>query len=81
MSILKFNEFLKNRKLSENQQALEYDRNMATYRNRFGDMPSQEVEKIIQAAGYHTIPQFIADKNDAKWQKLRMPGQENFAKK
>jgi hypothetical protein len=82
MSFRKFQDFLRERDLAEshglNRSALDYDRKLTQFNSRFDD-PKQG-EEIIKAAGYSSIAQFLADSDDRKWSKLRMPGQKNYVR-
>jgi hypothetical protein len=39
---------------------------------------SEQVEEMLKTAGYKDIPSFIADPDDRKYAKLKIPGQENY---
>ena len=62
-----------------NRPALDYaDRKLAQFNARFSD--PKEGEEIVKKAGYPSVGAFVADADDRKWSKLRMPGQENYTK-
>ena len=84
MRLQKFSEFFKNRELVEdsspnknlNRSALDYDRKLAQFNARFSD--PKKGSEIVQSAGYKTIGDFLNDRDERKWSKLREPGQENY---
>jgi hypothetical protein len=83
MRFRKFNDFLKEREVSEsndslNRTALDYDKKLAQFNARFDD-PKQG-ENIVKAAGYKSVGAFIMDPDQKKWSKLRIPGQENYVR-
>lgn len=84
MEFKSFAQFLKERGLNEdahaNKEAMEFDSYMQMIRNRFGDMPVDQQEKIVQTAGYKNLTQLAhALKRDPNvWQRIRIPGQENY---
>ena len=81
MRFLKFNEFLKDRDVSEsnntlNRTALDYDKILAQFNARFDD--PKQAEDIVRSAGYSSVTAFVNDPNPKKWSRLRVPGQENY---
>jgi len=84
MRFRKFNDFLKEREVSEshndslNRTALDYDKKLAQFNARFSD-PKQG-ENIVRAAGYKSVGAFVMDPDQKKWSKLRIPGQENYVR-
>lgn len=75
MRFQKFNEFLHKRE-GVNRTAFDYDRKLAQFNSRFKD--HKEGEKIVLAAGYGSISEFLRDKDERKWSRLKIPGQENY---
>jgi len=84
MRFRKFNDFLKDRDVSEsangslNRAALDYDKKLAQFNARFDD--PQQGESIVRAAGYKSVGEFVMDPNQKKWSKLRIPGQQNYVR-
>ena len=83
MRFQKFNDFLKERDISEvnaslNRTALDYDKRLAQFNGRFSD-PKQG-EEIVKSAGYNSIGAFLSDPNQKKWSRLRIPGQQNYVR-
>lgn len=83
MRLRKFNDFLKERDISEinrslNRTALDYDKKLTQFNGRFND-PAQG-EEIVKSAGYNSIGEFINDPDQKKWSKLRIPGQQNYVR-
>lgn len=81
MCFRKFDEYLKDREVSEtngslNRTALDYDKKLAQFNARFDD-PKQAAD-IVRSAGYNSVAAFVNDPNPKKWSRLRMPGQENY---
>lgn len=83
MRFRKFDDFLKEREVSEsngslNRTALDHDKKLAQFNARFSD--PQQGENIVKAAGYENVGAFIMSPNPRKWSKLRIPGQENYVR-
>lgn len=84
MRFRKFNDFLKERDVSEsnngslNRTALDYDKKLAQFNARFDD--PQQGDNIVKAAGYKSVGAFVMDPDHKKWSKLRIPGQQNYVR-
>lgn len=80
MEFKRFADFLKEKDMVEthhaNREAMDYDVKMQGFINRFPDI--KEGEKIVKAAGYPSIKDFLNDRNPNKWSRLRIPGQRNY---
>lgn len=82
MPLEKFKEFLDKRTLKEdlNKDAMDFDKKRQIFNNWMNakNLEGKQVEEMLQAAGYKDIRSFIADPDDRKYVKLRIPGQENY---
>mgnify|MGYP000266959056 CR=1 FL=1 len=80
MRFQNFQDYVKGREIVEsnglNRTAMQYDRRLAQFNSRFND--PAEGESVIKAAGYKNVGAFLADPDDRKWNKLRIPGQQNY---
>jgi hypothetical protein len=82
MPFEKFTEFLDKRTLKEelNAAANQIDKRRQIFNNWMDakHLNSEQVEEMLKTAGYKDIPSFIADPDDRKYAKLKIPGQENY---
>lgn len=85
MRFRKFQDFLKEREVAEshhhaglNRTAFDYDKRLAQFNARFSD--PAEGERIVRAAGYKSVGEFVSDPDERKWSRLKMPGQENYVR-
>lgn len=84
MRFQKFNDFLKDREVSEsangslNRPALDYANKLAQFNARFDD--PKQAEEIVKSAGYKSVGAFVSDPDQKKWSRLRMPGQQNYVR-
>ena len=72
MQFQKFQEFLKTRDIYEwgiNNPDLESGRRRLEFNRRFPD--KEEGEKIVRASGWRDSNEFLNDKNERKWTKLK----------
>jgi hypothetical protein len=83
MEFMRFAQFLKQRdeKMAENvtanKEAMAFDTKIQAFRNRF---PDGDGERIVKLAGYPDVRAFLHDPDEAKWAKLKIPGQDNYVK-
>lgn len=83
MELRSFSDFVKERDLIEahhaNKEAMNFDVKMRTFLNRF---PEGEGERIVQAAGFKNVRDFLHHPNEKeKYSWLRTPGQDNYVHK
>jgi len=82
MPFEKFIEFLNKRELKEelNAVANQFDKRRQAFNSWMNarNLENKQVEEMLKMAGYKDIPTFIADPDDSKYAKLKIPGQENY---
>lgn len=82
MSLEKFTEFLDKRTLKEelNAAANQFDKKRQIFNNWMDakHLTPEQVQQMLTAAGYKDQKEFIADPDERKYAKLRIPGQENY---
>lgn len=85
MEFKRFAEFLKERvdeEVTANKEAMEFDAVRQAVMNRFGDMPMDKQLEIIRGAGFQGHRDFAAalKKNPNLFQKVKIPGQDNYVR-
>jgi hypothetical protein len=80
MMLKKFVDFLREREFLETHEEHPhkwYDSQWQLFHNRFGD-DMELADKVIRRAGYRDRLEFIQDRNEQKYSKLKIPGQDNY---